>query len=800
MGDVLQDLRYGLRTLLKRPGFTLIALVTLALGIGANTAIFSVVNATLLRPLAFEGAERLVAMYEIPASGRRDFISVPDLEEYRAQSQTFEEFTTFVPQSVNMTGTGEPERVRGGFVTSSFFRIFGARPALGRAIEPREDAQGAERVVVLSHDLWQRRFGGDASIVGRALNLNGEQFTVVGIAPEGFRFPMDETEVWMPAWTWPNYKVERTARVSFVLGRLREGATLKEAQTEMRAISARLAAAYPAENEGRTTEVLGLHELVVEDVSTSLWILLGAVGFILLIACANIANLLLARGAARQKEVALRTALGASRWRIVRQLLTETVVLALLGGVLGVLFALWGLDALMAVSPGPLPGGRAPALDARVLLFTLGISLMTGLLFGIVPAWQLSKPDVYKALKEAGPVAGEGGRSRLRGALVVSQVALSLVLLVGAGLLINSFYRLLKVNPGFDTANLLTLEYRVPRNKYSEGKQQVEFHRRVVEAVRGVPGVRSAAVVRALPFSGNGAAVNFTLPGQPEPPKGQTPKALETAVDPHYFQTAALPLIQGRGFTERDTADSPPVVVVNQTLARKHFPGEDPLGRQLHFPDAKLTAEIVGVVGDAKQYQLNEVQQPQVYTAYTQNPHLFATLVARTDVEPMSLERAVKEAVWSVDRDQPVWKVRTVEQLLTMNVADSRFIMTLMVVFAALAVLLTALGIYGVISYSVAQRTHEIGVRMALGAQERDVLGLVLRQGMLLALVGVGIGLAAAFGVTRLMASLLFGVTATDPATYATVALVLIGVALLACFIPARRATKVDPMVALRYE
>ena len=801
MGTLLQDLRFGLRTLLKRPGFAAVAVLTLALGIGANTAIFSVVNAVLLRPLPFKDADALVAVFETTQNNPRDYISVPNLQDYREQTKSFEEFTTFVPQSINLTGAGEPDRLIGGFVTSSFFKVFGVQPDRGRAFLPQEDAEGGGLVAVLNYDAWKRRFGGDPGIIGKTLTLNGEPFTVVGVMPEDFRFPLAEVEVWMPAQKWPNYKNARSFHGCNVIGRLRPDATVAGAEAELRAVAKRLEEAYPEDNKGRGVQIVGLHEMLVEDIRPALLILLGAVGFILLIACANIANLLLARGAARQKEVALRAALGASRARLLRQLLTETLLLALVGGTAGTLLAMWGVDALLALNPSQLSSAQSIKLDARVLLFSLALSALTGLIFGIVPALQLSKADVNRTLKEGGGPVGEGsGRARLRGAFVVSQVALSLVLLVGSGLLLNSFYRLLRVSPGFRPENLLTMEYRMPKNKYPKGEQQWEFHRQVAERAGRVPGVESATVVRALPFSGNGSTVVYAIPGQTPAPKGQEPEALENAIDTNYLETVGLPLVAGRNFDAHDAADSPSVVLVNRTMAQKLWPGENAVGKQLEFPEDKVTATVVGVVGDAKQYDLGEAQRPQVYTPFAQNPFIFGTLVVRTRVEPLGLAQKVKEAVWSVDPEQPVWKVRTVEYLLQRNIGDRRFIMTLMAGFASLAMLLTALGIYGVISYTVAQRTHEIGVRMALGAQAGDVLRLVLRQGMRLTVVGVGAGLVAAFAITRLMSGMLYGVSATDPATYAGVALLLALVALCACYVPARRATKVDPMTALRYE
>ncbi|MBV9924267.1 MAG: ABC transporter permease [Acidobacteria bacterium] len=801
MTTLLQDLRFGARTLLKRPGFALVAVLTLALGIGANTAIFSVVNAVLLRPMPFREADRLFVLYETTQSVPRDYISVPNLEDYRAGSRSFEGFATFVPQSVNLTGAGaEPERVVGAFVSSSLLPLLGVGPERGRAFTAEDDAQGGGQVVMLAHELWVRRFGADPSVIGRSLNFNGESYTVVGVLPEGFRYPTMPVDVLLPAQKWPNYKVARSFHGCWVVGRLKPGVTRETAEGELRAMAKHLEEAYPEDNRGRGVELVGLQEDTVEGARTALLVLLSAVGLILGIACANIANLLLARGAARRREVALRSALGASRVRLLRQFLTETLLLALAGGAAGILLAQWGVDALLALNPGELPTAQKVGLDARVLAFSVGLSVLTGLVFGIVPALQLSKTDVTSGLKEGGR-AGEGKeRARVRSAFVVAQVALSLVLLVGAGLLLNSFYRLLKTSPGFNPQNLLTMEYRLPRNRYAKGEQQWAFHREVVERVSHLPGVTSAAVVRGLPFSGNGGALTYLVPGRPAPPAGQEQKTLENAIDPNYLATVGLPLVRGRNFTYADGPDTPPVLLVNRTLAEKLWPGEDPLGKQLELPDAKMTAEVVGVVGDAKQYDIAEQQRPQIYTAYAQNPHIFGTLVVRSRVEPLSLAETVKKTVWSVDPEQPVWKVRTVENLIEQNFAGRRFMLTLMACFAGLAVLLTALGLYGVISYTVAQRTHEIGVRVALGARGRDVLRLVLGQGMRLVFVGLGLGLLGAYAATRLMAGLLYGVTATDPLTYAGVALLLALVAFFACYLPARRATRVDPLIALRYE
>jgi putative ABC transport system permease protein len=785
--------------LLKKPGFTVVAVLTLALGIGANTAIFSVVNAILLRPLPFNNSDRLVSITGTSAKGSRTWISYPNFLDYREKNHVLDEMSVLVPQSVNLTGIETPDRVRGGFVSASFFKVVDVKPAAGRMFLPGEDLPGAERVAVLNHNVWKNRFGSDPNIIGKSLVLNGNPFTVVGIMPESFLFPIDEIEVWIPAQYYPNFTMVRSNDSYFAIGRMKEGVTLSQAQAELSALAESLAKTYPQDNEGMGIKLDKLQEFIVTEIRPALLVLLAAVGFILLIACANIANLLLARGAARQKEVAVRAALGAGRARLVRQLLTETVSLGIIGGILGLLIALWGIEILLSLNPNNLPGGFKIDVDLRVLGFTLAISVVTGILFGLVPAIQLSKPDLLRILKD-GTRGNSDGSGRLRGLFIVSQVALSLVLLIGAGLLVKSFYRLLNVDPGFNPENLLTMEYRLPQNRYSKEEQQWEFHRRAVERIREVPGVKSAALVRGLPFSGNGGSTTFVLPDRPLPEKGEEPKALLNTATPGYFETIGIPLLKGRDFNEQDSSKTTPVVIINKTMAKQYWPDEDPIGKQVQILAVKITATIIGVVGDAKQFGLSEELSPQVYASYNQNPGIFATIVVRTAVEPMSLSEAVKKAVWSVDKDQPMWKIRTVEYLLERNVASDRFVMTLMAAFAFLALLLTAIGIYGVLSYSVSQRTQEIGIRMALGALQKDVLRMILGQAAKLTLIGLVIGIVGAFGLTRLMSSLLYGVSPTDPIVFAGIAILLFAVAMLACYLPARRATRVDPMIALRYE
>ncbi|HEY9282770.1 MAG TPA: ABC transporter permease [Pyrinomonadaceae bacterium] len=798
---LIQDVRYGLRTLLKNPAFTAVAVLTLALGVGANTAIFSVVNAVLLKALPYHDSERLVLVSGAQHSAGPGTLSFPEAQDFAARLTTLEDFAAVQTQSVNLTGGAQPERVRGAFVTANFFEVFNLTPSTGRTFSRGEDQPGAERVVVVNEGFRRRRLNSAPDPAGQKLVLNGEPYSVIGVVPSSFRHPLDpEVEIWMTAQRFPGYAPRRDARYLFGVGHLGPGVTPEQAQAEADAVASQMAQAYPDESAGRGAKVERLEELMVRNIRPILLALFAAVGCILLIACSNLANLMLARGAARQKEFALRAALGAGRWRLVRQLLTETTLLALLGGSLGLLLARWGLDLLLAANPGVLPAGEV-RLDAPVLLFTLGASVLTGVLFGLSPAWQLLSIDLHTTLKEGGRTGGEGaGAPRARSVFVVVQVALALVLLVGGSLFIKSFYTLLHVDPGFKPQNLLTLEYRLPRNKYVESSAQWEFHRQVVEQLRGVPGVESAALIRGLPLTGNGGSVRIALPDGEAPPRGQEPQVMFNTATPGYFETMGIPFLNGRAFDDRDRLDAPAVFVVNQTMARRFWPNQDPVGKQVRIVDSDTTGTVVGVVGDAKHMWLSEAQQPQLYNCYSQSPGFFATVVVRTKVEPMGLSQAVREAVWKVDKDQPVWKVRSVESLVAYNVADKRFLMLLMAVFAALALTITSVGLYGIVSYTVGQRTHEIGIRMALGARTGDVLRLVVKQGMRLAAMGVGLGLIASLALTRFIQSLLFGVSATDALTFTGVPALLGVVALLACYIPARRATKVDPLIALRQE
>jgi putative ABC transport system permease protein len=803
MNIITQDLRYGARMLAKKPLFAIVAVITLALGIGANTAIFSVVNAVLLRALPYHHSDRMIVLSTISPGGDTDGMSPAEREDYVPQMKSLEDNAGFQSQSVNITGTDRPDRIRGAFVSSGFFQFFNLQPLAGRTFVAGEDRKGAEKLVVVNEKMWRERLGGDPNLSNKKLILNNEPYSVIGVVSNTFKQPLDpEVEAWMPLSSFPGYPADpaqREARFLFTMGHLKPDASLQQAQSEALSIASQLAQSYPKESAGRGARVELFSEIMVRGVRPMLWLLFAAVGVILLIACANLANLLLARGLSRQREIAVRAALGASRWRLIRQLLTETTLLSVAGGIGGLLLAYWGLYALLKLPQNFVEVSEAK-LDTKVLVFAVGVSLLTGWLFGLLPALQLARPQLQSFLKEGGRGSGEGARwNRVRGGFVVAQVALSLLLLVSAGLLIRSFDKLLKVNVGFKPERLLSFEYRLPRNKYSEPAAQWNFHRQVVEKIQEVPGVQSVSLVRGLPFSGNGGTTAITLPDREAPPKGQELEVMFNTAMPNYFETIGIPLLKGRTFSNEDQLKSPGVVVINKFMAQRYWPNQEVLGKQIKFQDGTL-GTVVGVVGDAKHYWLEESQRSQVYGAYSQQPGIFATAVIRTTVEPMTLAEQVRQAVWKIDSDQPMWKMRTVEFLVNRSVADRKFLLALMGVFAGLALVLTMIGLYGVISYLVNQRTQEIGIRMALGAQMGDILRMVLRQGMFLVLLGVSIGLVASWLVTRLIAKLLFQVSATDPLTFAGISTLLVLVALLACYLPARRATKVDPLVALRYE
>jgi putative ABC transport system permease protein len=809
LGTVWQDARYAVRVFIKSPAFTAVALVALALGIGANTAIFSVVHAVLLRSLPYRDAERLVMVWEHnrPRNRERNVVNPANFLDWQAQAQSFEAMAAFYDTRFNLTGAGEPVEIPAQVATGNLFAVLGAQAALGRTFAAEDGEPGRDDVVVLSHGFWQSQFGGAPDVVGKTVALNGGQVEIIGVMPADFRFFVSENSLGgKPAVLWtPTRFTPQQARGRFisVVARLKPGVTAEQAQSEMNTVSARLEQARPDFNGNWGSRVVPLREQLSGELRRPLLVLVGAVCFVLLIACANVANMMLARAAARAKEIAVRAALGAGRARVVRQLLTESLLLSLAGGLLGLLLAMWGVDALVALSPPNLIGPEAVGVNLPVLAFTFAVTVLTGVVFGMFPALEASRFDAGEALKEGGRGGTGGPRSRrLRAAFVVAQVALSLVLLVGAGLMIQSFRRLSAVDPGFDSNNLLTMRVLLPGTKYKDDAARVAFFRQVLERVEALPGVRSASMAQALPFAGIGSATGFQIEGQPELTSAERPTTDVRVTGEGYFETMRIPVLRGRAFNPDEAREDRKVVVVNETLARKHFPGEDPVGKRItiEMKAQNEPSEIIGVVGDAKYAKLEGEQRPMVYWAHPTLAFSAMSLVVRTEGDPLALADAVRREVQAVDRDQPVADVRTLRSWVGDSVARARFGTLLLAVFALVALLLAAVGLYGLMSYTVVQRRHEIGIRMALGAQRRDVVRLVVGQGLLLTLAGTALGLAGALALTRVMRGLLYGVSATDPATFAAVPLLLGAVALLASYVPARRATRVDPMVALRYE
>jgi predicted permease len=824
--DLWQDLRYAVRVLLKRPGFTLVAVATLALGVGADTAIFSVVNAVLLRPLPYPEPERLVTpLGEKDDPRARTNVSYPDFQDWREQTQTLEALAAYTNSSMLLRrDDAEPELLYGANVAADLFPLLRVSPAAGRAFTREEERSGAAPVILISHGLWRRRFNADPNVVGRPLDRGGASPSpvVVGVLPEGFRFPAQagRTDFLRPlAPAMGEYAQRRGAYSLRVLARLKPGATLEGAASEMRVIGERLERQYPDEGFRLGARVVSLHESVVGDVRTPLLVLLGAVGLLLLIACANVANLTLARAASRRREIAVRSALGASRWRVTRQLLTESVLLAAAGGALGGLLAVWGIYLLVGGAGGDAAGGfifesvnlprlREVSVDWRVLSFTLLVTGLTAVVCGVVPALQAARAELNEVLKEGGRGPATGfSRSRLRGVLVVSEVSLSLVLLVGAGLLVNSFIRLRSVNPGFDPRQVLTTSLSISKAKYREPEQQREFFAGLLERLRSLPGVESAALIHPLPFGGTATSNTFVIDGRPAPLPADKPSASYRAISPDYFRLMRMSFLRGRGFGEHDDASSTPVVIVNETFARRFFQGQNPLGERVVIERAgngrevQDPREIIGVVGDVRHAGLDEEPGPEFYVPYAQAPESYMSVVVRTAAaDHAGVGASLRGAITAADGQQYVPPVRPMTELVAGSVADRRFNALLTGLFAAVALVLAAVGIYGVMAYSVAQRTHEIGIRMALGARPRDVLRHVVGQGMRLLLIGLGIGLAASLAVTRVLAGMLYGVEPTDAPTFVLVTLALSAVALLACYLPARRAAKVDPLVALRYE
>ena len=800
----MSDLRHAFRQLLKAPAFTAVAILTLALGIGANTAIFSVVNAVLVRPLPFEQPDKLVSLWETNLKQGRDKQQVggANFTDWKRQAQSFESIAAYFNWNYNLTG-GEPRRLTTVLVTPGFFQTLGGKAELGRELVAEDDVEGRDNVVVLSHAFWESRFGGDPKSLGQNILLNGRPHTVVGVMPASFKFPDDTVEIWRPAAMSAEQMQNRDGKWLKVIGRLGPEVSLDEAQAEMSAIARRLEDQYPASNAGWGAGIEPLREGIVGKARTFLLVLLGAVGFVLLICCANLANLMLARASTRRKEMALRSALGANRFWLFRHLLAESLLLGMIGGGLGLLLAVWGTDALIALSPANVPRLGEVKIDGRVLGFTLTIALLTTLLFGLVPAWQGSAPEL-QALKEEGRATSGVSGVKLRHLLVIAEVALGLILLVGAGLAIKSLLQLQRVDPGFDPRNVLTMAIALPPARYPENQQQIAFFERASEQIKTLPGVRDVAAVQDLPLRFNAMSFPITVEGQPAEAVAQRPKAAFRVVTPDYFHALGIPLVRGRVFEPRDNQSSGPVVVINQALARAYWPNEDPIGKRIHFGEPNDPAcLVVGVVGDTKHMGLDVNEGPAFYQPHAQKRFAWLrwmTLVVRTETEPAGLIEAVRRRVWEIDKDQPVYDVATMEELLSKSMAQPRFSTFFLALFAVLALNLTLLGLYGVLSYTVAQRTREIGIRMALGAQVRDVLRLVMGQGVKMIALGVACGLAGAIALTRLLQSLLFNISATDPTTFASISFLLIGVALAACYLPARRAAKISPLTALRTE
>ena len=808
MDRFLQDLRYGFRMLIKSPGFTFVAVLTLALGIGANTAIFSVVNAVLLRPLPFPEPERLVmiwgqfAKFGIP----RNWISQPELVDLREQNQVFENLGAYTDGSFNVSGSEKPEWASGAYVTPDLFDTLKVKPVLGRGFTMDEEKPGAGNVAIVSDGFWRRHFGGEPQIVGKSIMLDGEKFTVIGVMPPRFQFPTTTTDIWAPL-TIDVANNDRGSHYLKVVARMKHGVDLGQASAATSGIAHNLERDHEGyKDSGWDLYLVPLHEQIVGEVKPALYILLGAVAFVLIIACANVANLMLARAAAREKEVAIRTALGAGRWRLIRQLLTESLLLAMVGGGLGLLLAFWGVDALLAFGPSDLPRVEQISVDGRVLGFSLLASLLAGALFGIVPALQVSRPSLNDTLKDTGGRTSAGVRGRrMRSVLVVLEVAVSLVLMAGAGLMIRSFSRLTQVDPGFDPRGVLTARMFLTPVKYTEPAQMESFYRRLIERLGQIPGVESASAISLIPMGGSSSGT-MTVKDRLGDKDRESLEVDRRTVTPDYFRTVGMTLVKGRAFTEQDRADAPPVTIVDESFARRYWPDSDPVGREIKVggPDnvdaRRPWMTIVGVVKHVKQYGLDVDGREQAYFPFAQRPQVSMALALRTKQDPLALASLVQSEVLALDSDIPIYSVRSMSEIVSDSVAQARFSLFLLATFAGVALALSAVGIYGVMAWSVSQRHHEIGIRMALGAQGADVLRLVLRSGMTLTLAGVVLGLGSALALTRLMDSLLFHVSAVDPATYAAGALVLATVAMLACYIPARRATRVDPMIALRYE
>jgi putative ABC transport system permease protein len=811
METLFQDLRYAFRMLRKTPGFTAVAVITLALGIGANTAIFSVVNAVLIRPLPYPNANRMVMIWEkrLPDGEQENPTSPATFLNWKEHATVFEQAAAYFNWTKILTGGAAPERLNVQEVTPNFFALLGVNAALGRTLLASEDSvDGANDVVVLSFELWQRRFGSDPRIVGRNIVLDGKPQTVVGVMPRGFQFfvkhasGQEQPQAWIPV-TFSAKEPSFHGRYLQAVGLLRPGVTLPQAQSAMTSLALSLEAQDPESMKNWTVNLVPLRTQLVGAIEHALQVLLGAVGLVLLITCANVATLLLARSKARSHEIAIRVALGAKPWLVIRQMLTESVLLAAFGGIAGLIVARWSTNALLALAPEgliPLDGAQ---VDLRVLAFTAGIAALTGLLFGVMPAVQAARGRPNDELKEGGRGGSEGVQSgRTRNSFVVAEIALALVLLAGSGLLLRSFSRLMAVDPGFQAKGILTARVELPSSKYKDDAKISEFYAQLLDRIRQLPGVRSASADAYLPFTGGIAGTGVDVEGRPPLPAAEQPEVDVAVVEPHFFETLGIPLLSGRSFTDREAHEVDHTVVISQSMARKLWPNEDPVGKRvtIHMKDVDVPSQVIGVVGDVKHAGLDANAEATAYWPHPELAYNFMTLVIRTEGDPLALAPAVRQAVWTLDKDQPVADIKTMEDLLWVSLARARFSTVVLGVFAGMALLLAITGIYGVVSYGVAERTREIGIRVALGAQRTDVLRMVLQQGLVLAGLGVGIGLAAALAATRLLTSLLFGTSPSDPLTFVSVAGLLIAVALSACYFPARNAMKVDPMVALRNE
>jgi putative ABC transport system permease protein len=808
VGALLQDLRYGIRTLAKNPGFTIVAVLTLALGIGANTAIFSVVDAVLLRPLPYPDPDRLFMVYQTlqqdPAQNTG--VSYPNYLDWTEQNQVFDSIAAARGNSLALSGQGEPTYIQTGSVTSNYFDVLRVRPLLGRNLRSSDDALDANPVAVMSETLWRARFGADPALVGRTVTLDQHPITVVGIVPAYFHssVPSAATQLWVPLGqdgVFSDMRGRRAGHYLAVLGRLKPGVTAARAQSEMTALEQRLAEQYPNENKGWGVRIASLQADIAGNVRTALLVLWGAVGFVFLIACANVASLQLARAASRRKEIAIRVALGAGRQRLLRQFLTKSVLLSVIGGAVGLVLAFEALQGLIAWLPADLPRISEIHVDARVLAFGLVLSVVSGVIFGLAPAWHSTESRLAEAL-EGARGAGEGRtRHRARNIFVVAETALAIVLLVGAGLLIRSFARLQQVNVGFNPAQLLTAQIGLPRAQYAKPEQWISFYKQTIERMNALPGAQEAAVAVPLPLSDSYINLAFAVEGRPPRTRSEAPTADFVAISPNYFHLMQVPLLRGREFSDADSESAPKVCVISSSLAQQLFPNESALGQRIviGYP-ADAAREIVGIVGDVKDSDLAARESAQVYVPFVQNPFWAADIAVRAHGNPSALGGALREQIRAIDTALPVAYVLPMEEVIGSSIAQPRFRTTLLSLFGAAALLLAAIGIYGVLAYTVAQQTHEIGIRMALGANPGRVLRLVLARGLRLAGAGTAIGVLAALMLTQLLNSLLFGVNATDPVTFGAVAGLLLGVALLACYVPARRAMRVDPMAALRYE